>query len=250
MKRATRPPSWSTEDTPPILRILRLLVDQIHGYRSDIPNFDELLVERKRAFQLSDKLDEAFISATPSTPVLRPRDTSSSVAQGSEERFSPIGSISKRFFGNGTSNNSSRSGSPRGRRPPPSDFPQPHHMNASRAIRRDNTSSSSLQDPPILSGPQPQRPRLSESEVDSLRRQVIANSKAMRQSDEIIPSQPAGRLTAYAESDAVQRRVTTATEMITINHLLTNVILLQEFILELAALIQVRASLFEDVKFL
>lgn len=36
---------------------------------------------------------------------------------------------------------------------------------------------------------------------------------------------------------------------VTLNHLLTNTVILQEFILELAALIQVRASLFEDVAF-
>ena len=36
---------------------------------------------------------------------------------------------------------------------------------------------------------------------------------------------------------------------ITLSHLLTNIIILQEFILELAAIIQVRASLFGEVDF-
>lgn len=35
----------------------------------------------------------------------------------------------------------------------------------------------------------------------------------------------------------------------TISHLLTNIIILQEFILELAAIIQVRASLFGEIEF-
>ena len=37
--------------------------------------------------------------------------------------------------------------------------------------------------------------------------------------------------------------------LVTISHVLTNVIVLQEFLLELAALVQVRAGLFEEVRF-
>jgi hypothetical protein len=37
-------------------------------------------------------------------------------------------------------------------------------------------------------------------------------------------------------------------EGVTVSHLLTNVVILQEFMLELAALVQVRASLFGDVR--
>jgi len=36
---------------------------------------------------------------------------------------------------------------------------------------------------------------------------------------------------------------------ISLSHLLTNVIILQEFMLELAAIVQVRASLFDEVAF-
>jgi hypothetical protein len=40
------------------------------------------------------------------------------------------------------------------------------------------------------------------------------------------------------------------TKEVTLNHLLTNVIILQEFILELAAIVEVRASLFGEVQFI
>jgi hypothetical protein len=38
-------------------------------------------------------------------------------------------------------------------------------------------------------------------------------------------------------------------KLVSVSHVLTNVILLQEFLLELAALVQVRAGLFGEVKF-
>ena len=38
-------------------------------------------------------------------------------------------------------------------------------------------------------------------------------------------------------------------KLVSVSHVLTNVIVLQEFLLELAALVQVRAGLFEEVKF-
>ena len=37
--------------------------------------------------------------------------------------------------------------------------------------------------------------------------------------------------------------------LVTVSHLLTNVLLLQEFLLELAAMVQVRAGLFGEIKF-
>lgn len=38
-------------------------------------------------------------------------------------------------------------------------------------------------------------------------------------------------------------------KMVSVNHVLTNVIILQEFLLELAALVQVRAGLFGEVRY-
>lgn len=41
-----------------------------------------------------------------------------------------------------------------------------------------------------------------------------------------------------------------AEKMVSVSHVLTNIILLQEFILEVAALVQVRAGMFGEVKFM
>ncbi len=57
--------------------------------------------------------------------------------------------------------------------------------------------------------------------------------------------------TSSVRSDSVGPASNTADEPkeISLSHLLTNVIILQEFILELAAIVQVRASLFDEVAF-
>ncbi len=55
---------------------------------------------------------------------------------------------------------------------------------------------------------------------------------------------------ATPTDEAPPRATRNDSASVTVNHLLTNAIILQEFILELAALIQVRASLFEDVAFM
>jgi hypothetical protein len=38
-------------------------------------------------------------------------------------------------------------------------------------------------------------------------------------------------------------------DLVSVSHVLTNVIVLQEFLLELAAMVQVRAGLFDEVRF-
>lgn len=50
-------------------------------------------------------------------------------------------------------------------------------------------------------------------------------------------------------SDVQDTHTTVEFKETTLSHLLTNIVILQEFILELAAIIQVRASLFGEVQF-
>lgn len=78
----------------------------------------------------------------------------------------------------------------------------------------------------------------------------------------IAPSTPAGSTAGDGEGDEEGSVVTSRTDetgtdreeevvekMVSVSHVLTNIIVLQEFILELAALVQVRAAMFGEVKF-
>lgn len=73
LKRANRQPRWT--DTPPILQAIEGLVCQIQAYRRAIPDLDDKLSERKRAFQFTDELNDALLSSPlpqPTPPIRNP----------------------------------------------------------------------------------------------------------------------------------------------------------------------------------
>jgi len=73
LKRANRQPRWT--DTPPILQAIEGLVCQIQAYRRVIPDLDDKLSERKRAFQFTDELNDALLSSPlpqPTPPIRNP----------------------------------------------------------------------------------------------------------------------------------------------------------------------------------
>jgi len=55
---------------------------------------------------------------------------------------------------------------------------------------------------------------------------------------------------AREEAEAEDEEEEEEKKLVSVSHVLTNVILLQEFLLELAALVQVRAGLFGEVRFI
>lgn len=59
------------------------------------------------------------------------------------------------------------------------------------------------------------------------------------------PKDPSDDATAGAEADDQQDDIREASLL----HIITNVVVLQEFVLELVALMQIRASLFNEVRF-
>lgn len=93
-----------------------------------------------------------------------------------------------------------------------------------------------------------------------------AGGRRVVDTESIAPSTPAGSTVGDGEGDEEGSVVTSRTDetgtetgtdreeevvekMVSVSHVLTNIIVLQEFILELAALVQVRAAMFDEVKF-
>ncbi|KFY41214.1 hypothetical protein V494_03132, partial [Pseudogymnoascus sp. VKM F-4513 (FW-928)] len=93
-----------------------------------------------------------------------------------------------------------------------------------------------------------------------------AGGRRVVDTESIAPSTPAGSTVGDGEGDEEGSVVTSRTDetgteagtereeevvekMVSVSHVLTNIIVLQEFILELAALVQVRAAMFGEVKF-
>ncbi|KAL8910522.1 MAG: hypothetical protein Q9171_004181 [Xanthocarpia ochracea] len=234
----------------PILACFSTLVDQIEKLRVDIQDFDIHLSERRHVFQLAEEIDNAAVDI----PVPKSQDWEDS--QKSKPRDSAAtGAISERL---NASRNASRASSHRGRQQsstehhqaPPKSLVGSLNQNrlslsgspfkiiersySSSPLRRTSTSSRT-------SGGLPSPRGLS----DMLHRKIRVgpNTGRRRHLREGIDSESSSLRSVRSTAEPVIKE----TRDVTLSHLLTNVIILQEFILELAAIIQIRASLFSEV---
>ncbi|KAI9813931.1 MAG: hypothetical protein M1832_006015 [Thelocarpon impressellum] len=263
-RAARRTPSWSPQDVPPLLAAIQALMEQLHAYRAEIPRFDAYLSERKQAFQVSEELNEALSSAPQHVPS-RPQSTAATPTTTSKPP--PLDSISQRMFAERNPSSLSRSSSPRGRQqamtpvasPTPKALqaippnllgtPTPSRDRGGRAFSPSPLRSASLSSTP------PKAPSFAATTNEDLARKVAVPPDVKMPFAPLMAGEVAGSSGASSvHSDSDGRGVGAvavegAAPSLTVSHLLTNVVVLQEFLLELAALIQVRASLFGDVRF-
>ncbi len=245
----------SSESSSPVFSVFHSLLDQVEVFRRNILDFDTYLAERRHVFKVGEEIDNALAgNPVPS----RKSEDSKGISPTRTRDSAPIGSISQRLLSDNISAGASRSSSPRGRRrndPPISTLagrlshlqipPSPSISNpASRAyspspLRKDSFSST----PPRFTNA-PMGP------VDALRQKIKITIRPLGQRGH--PRDVEGSETSSMRSESVGPASNLAEEPkeISLSHLLTNVIILQEFILELAAIVQVRASLFDEVAFL
>ncbi|KAL8855016.1 MAG: hypothetical protein Q9221_000212 [Calogaya cf. arnoldii] len=235
----------------PILARLRALVERIDKLRAEIQDFDIYLSERRHVFRVGEEIDEAVAEV----PIRRSHD----MGDGQKSKASDqgaLGPITERLK---ASSSVSRASSPRGRqqdnvahqeappkplvrrltqlRPSLSRMPSAsleRHYSPS-PLRRTATSSRRSSGLPSPRGP-----------PDVLHRKIRLRTNAGhgRYLRESIDSE-----TGSIRSESTGAEPDAAEEMreISLSHLLTNVIILQEFILELAAMMQIRANLFGEV---
>ncbi|KAI4272384.1 MAG: hypothetical protein LQ337_005331 [Flavoplaca oasis] len=235
----------------PVLMRLRGLIERIDKIRADIQDFDIYLSERRHVFRVGEEINEAVAEV----PVRKSQDTGEGQKSKARDQVA-IGSISERLK---ASSNVSRASSPRGRRkdnaehyeaPPNSLVKRLNHLRLSPSrsptktlerqyspspLRRTSVSSRTSSGLHSPRGP-----------PDILHRKIrlMAYSGCRRQLWESMDSETGS---IRSESTRAEPDIAGETREISLSHLLTNVIILQEFILELAAIIQVRASLFGEV---
>lgn len=251
---ANRLPSWNTTATPQLLTCIQNLQAQIAALRADIPDWDEHVVNRKNAFCFHEEMHDAMKQSA-----IQPK-----VAQQLPE--APVGSrtpqIPKHVLE--SSATSSRTQSPRGRKDTLSDqrssqasSPAPSKFGGQTLVGSPSRGLSPLAAP--QSG---KRQTTLFSDVDAnlagfrhsdlLRRRIRFHRSAGSQEIEVMlskyqppPQEPSDQATAGAETNGEQDDIREASLL----HIITNVVILQEFVLELVALMQIRASLFNEVKF-
>ncbi|KAH8159054.1 hypothetical protein CIB48_g9193 [Xylaria polymorpha] len=116
ISRCRRRPKWQPSNLPRILGVLETLADQIVAFRESIPRFDELMQQRREAFQTADAIvpNQQPPQASSATGAAT-MDTSShgGSRSASPARPSALGGFQRILSELSTP---SRSGSPRGRK--------------------------------------------------------------------------------------------------------------------------------------
>lgn len=242
MYKANRKPVWDSVAAPRLLACLQQLQEQVNALRADISDWDDHIASRKDAFRFNEEMSEAMRSATPSKLPRPSTDTPS--GSWTPQPVKPPSGIQ----------------TPRGRkegldlRGTPNLSPAPSKLGNGVLTGSPSRGMSPLPAPPQAGKRQ-----------TTLMTDIDANFSSVKKSDflkrRIRFKRPAGSdvvevmLSKYMPppKDETEDAGTGAEEMDDIReasllHITTNVVILQEFILELAALLQVRASLFEEVR--
>lgn len=285
-RRARHRPENFDQNLPNLLQQLNTLVTQVSMYRESIPRFDDLLLQRRTAFQMQNSLQQGSRVVHQSA-----RSSLESVAsrQNSPARNKPsaLDSLAQRIFPD--LNTPSRSNSPRGRsrqeRGSKADTPIPKQGVAAPAppARSPNTPSQSRRRAYSRSPLRAAKPSVEGSHALAFREddggilnreveipgipsssQTSQPAEPQTKSAENVATSQSSEATADGTTDststtalkddrsnnaAVAAQTAQEKKTVSVSHVLTNVIVLQEFLLELAALVQVRAGLFAEVRF-
>jgi len=88
IKLARRHPRLQRRYAPPIIETLQDLVAQVAAYRKDIPDLDDKLMERRRAFEFTDEINDALASTQTSQPPPPPKQPPPSFSMPMLDPFS------------------------------------------------------------------------------------------------------------------------------------------------------------------
>ncbi|KAI0205089.1 Retinoic acid induced 16-like protein-domain-containing protein [Astrocystis sublimbata] len=303
ISRCRRKPKWQSSSLPRILVVLETLADQVVAFRETIPRFDELMQQRREAFQTADTIvPNPQVAPTGSATGAATVESSS---HGGSRSASPVRPSALGGFQRILSEFSSpsRSASPRGsslnRAPtptsnpipvPPKEFPLNYESPSKSGLSRSfspashddsgqggasggNAVASQLAafaavDQGILSkrvglpklgvepipldfSRSPQRRGRGRDERTDLNSEGDENEDKGEAEDEDID--PTEAQVAADEDEIEENLEQPATppkdKEASVSHVVTNVLVYQSFLLELASLIQVRAGLFDEVRF-
>lgn len=241
----------------PVFAALDMLVQQVEGFRHDIKEFDTYLAERRHVLKVGEDIDKAVSNEVPVSHKSNERKSGESTRvsiprnRGAEH----IVSISERLMSETSSSNVSRASSPRGRQPgepsPTRPIGRLDHVRISPSTTPSQTASRAFSPSPLredsyISTP-PQRMPTPVEPADTLHQKLKIKTILGHDLRDVVSSDTSSIRSGSTSAEV--KSTETAAREITLGHLLTNVIILQEFILELAAIVEVRASLFGEVRF-
>ncbi|MCJ1478172.1 hypothetical protein MMC13_006848 [Lambiella insularis] len=246
-------PSCKADYVSPLFAALNKLSQQVELFRHVIEDFDAYLQEC-RVIVGAD--EEVGIASRLRSASRKPQSTTGS-SQNCVMNTGQRGNRSERMRFERSSDGDSCNGSPRGRQYDPVSTPtvlgRLSHLHTSPSRSPSQNSSRAYSPSPLRSQPAASTPPKSNRAfllpAGCLRRRIRLPDNAS--------SELRGCKMDLTSSDASSTRSesvgpelrTEAVKEVSLGQLLTNVIILQEFILELAALVEVRAGLFEEARF-
>ncbi|KAL7799949.1 Retinoic acid induced 16-like domain-containing protein [Trichoderma ceciliae] len=304
MEKCRRRPKWTQHSLPRILIVLKRLCDQVEAFKQTVPRFDELLQQRREAFQTADaildnppapvqkstperpgsSLDEVIRSVSPSRP---------SGLEGFAQRLlSELGTPNRSVTPRGRKNSNRTSGAstpgynvpdllspnvlPNSSKP----LPDPNRIALSRSLSPVGARSEAGGPPEGRQGPAVVRGAdFAAMDQSILARRVGLPGEQAKPEPLDLEGKPAhdapeslfsgDELASLDGYDSSAGRSEVATEptvvtettdnaeppspanenMVSVSHVITNVLIYQAFLLELASLMQVRAGLFNEVRF-
>lgn len=246
--RARREPFWPRQHSPVFLLQLLDLQEQLDKLRAHISDLDAHISNRKQAFRVHDAISEAMSNNPQSQhPELLPGSWTPQIPKHVFEASTPP-----------------RSQSPRGRKElldprmkslPPSPSRQPR-VGGSALVGSPGPSSRRM-------SPNPRKPRPQTLMMDvasaidlvaqdeSLKRRVRFTTKGQTTSVEVF-SEVWDAQEGHAVNGREEAKDNDDEGIIreaSLSHVLTNAVILQEFVLQIVAIMQIRGSLFDEVRF-
>ncbi|KAL6716945.1 hypothetical protein ACLMJK_004858 [Lecanora helva] len=247
--------------TSRVFTALENLVRQVDKLRHEIEEFDTYLGERRHVFQVGEDIDQAVANDVPALPKSDKRNSGEWARElkSRNRAVARISSLSERLMSEPSSSDISRSSSPRGR--PRGESSSRRLVGQINQLQISPSSSPASSAPEKALSPSPLRKSSPISTSPKQPTSTIGSQGALRQKVKLTVRSghdSSREKDIVSETGSMRSQSTTAAENeedkaqyneVTLSHLLTNVIILQEFILELAAIIEVRASLFGEVSF-
>ena len=239
-------------DPSSVFASLDRLVNRVENFRRDIQDFDVYLAERRHVFRVGEDIDKA-IANDMSPP--RKYDDSGRLSISRTRGAAHLGPISERLMSATSSATGSRSSSPRGRQLSDPLMPKLAdrigHIRISPSQSPPKAGSQAFSPSPLqqdsIASTSSRRVVTPKGPGDALRQKIKFNHvhHEKNKAQDIVSETSS----IQSESAMSERKIAEDAKEITLSHLLTNVIILQEFMLELVAIIQVRASLFGEVNY-
>lgn len=236
VRLTTRRPHWGLSAEPILVRVLKVLQEQVAARRVSTPRFEQMLAKRKAILQGTEDVESQALEPRVDKPQVPPSKGNlgrmRKSSQSSSSHPSPV----------------RPSSAARGR--------MMHQRNTSRDSISQASSTSSgtrvISSPArfstnVFRPPPPDSPSSPPQSVPTIESVVAGPPEAELLASRVLL--PLSGETPVAATDHNNPESTSedAKQSVSLSHILTNVAMLQSFVLELAAVMQLRACVYQEV---